>query len=402
MSENKKLYSIIGVFPISEIRTGGHKRYIELSRQLVARGYRFIHICRPILANALPGETLPLVPDSVSSFIPPRWWQYRFHIRRGRRLIRELLNAGSQNSIASQAVVLTFGETNYFAASWVARYLKAPLVFALRNNIVDEYERFGSYRRRFRSFPLVQRKVQGWWKRRLERFFTAGSERVVFQSDFDRDNVIGRCPWVQPKARVIANSFRVSWMEREDVRDREPAKLRNTLYLGHLNKRKGIQYLLPAFADLANRGIPITLDLIGFGGLEEWAKSFVSERGLEESIRFLGRIDAPLGYLSKSDLLVVPSLYDSFPNTVLEALYVGTPVIGSDTEGIRTILRHDRLLFPRADSSALARRIRDLVENRDAFREVQELCRDRRRSFDFDWAAAWEAVFNETVASYYR
>ncbi len=288
--------------------------------------------------------------------------------------------------------MVTFGETNFFAAQSVARMIGAPIVFALRSNFVDEFIQFGTFRKRFRIFPGLQKVFQSWWKRQLERSFTRGADLVVFQSKYDQDNVTERCPQVASKSRIIPNSFRVSWLPESIAEGNSSAELRRVLYLGHLNERKGIQYLLPAFLELDGL---VSLDLIGFGGLEEWARSYVIETGMEKSVRFLGRIDMPLEHIRSADLLIVPSLYDSFPNTVLEALFVGTPVIGADADGIRTMLQYDDLLFPRADSSAIARRLRELANNPDLYTHVRTLCRNRRKEFDFDWGAEWAKLFGE-------
>ena len=113
---------------------------------------------------------------------------------------------------------------------------------------------------------------------------------------------------------------------------------------------------------------------------------------------FHGRIDRPLSLVAGADLLVIPSLYDSFPNTVLEALYVGTPVIGSDAAGIRTMLRHEELLFPRGDATALADRLQTLIDDPEAFRRVCTLAADRRETFDFDWAERWEQAIAQLLS----
>jgi glycosyltransferase involved in cell wall biosynthesis len=323
-------------------------------------------------------------------------------------MIRSALKDGGP---LSADLVLTFGETNYPAARALADQFSAPLVFALRSNFVDEFLQFGTFSRRVRGFPRLQKRFQRWWKQRLERMLCHGSDLIVFQTDYDRDNVTTRNPAIAEKSTVIPNSFRVSWLpaelgrpvtcqlENDDLNDtntlhgRQPFQL---VYLGHLNERKGVQYLFPALRILSERGVfRFHLDVVGFGGLETWARGYVTDNGLDTSVTFHGRIDQPLSYVAAADLMVIPSLYDSFPNTVLEALFVGTPVIGADSAGISTMLHHQQLMFPRGDSQALADRLQWLIEDRSEFQEVCRLSADRRATFDFDWAEQWESVFVE-------
>jgi glycosyltransferase involved in cell wall biosynthesis len=99
--------------------------------------------------------------------------------------------------------------------------------------------------------------------------------------------------------------------------------------------------------------------------------------------------------MSAADLVVVPSLFDSYPNVILEAFHVGTPVVGSRVGGIPDMLRYPELLFPPADAQAIADRLVLLHDDAAAFKRVQTLCRQRRSYFDFDWAGEFETVLQQ-------
>jgi glycosyltransferase involved in cell wall biosynthesis len=374
---------ILGVFPVAEVRTGGQKRYIELTRQLAEKGHRVYQLCRPSMADELPGTGIGVIPDKLKGFLVPRWWRYRFWVRRRLRRIAAAIERDPD-------VVLTFGETNFFAARAAARYFDAPLVFALRNNFVDEVRTLGLLRRRLPVPRGVERWLQIRWYLRLEGAVCRGADRIVFQSEHDRDTVTARHPEALGRSLVIPNSFRVSWLAPEYAEANRSHRLKRGLYIGHLNHRKGVEYLFAALARLGGR---LPFDVVGFGGLEEWCRTFVEANGLSASVVFHGRIDRPVEFLASTDLLVVPSLFDSFPNTVLEALYVGTPVIGSDAPGIKTMLEKPALLFARRDAAALAVRLEQLLDDPGEYRDVRDACAERRQEFDFDWAARWVELF---------
>lgn len=387
--------NIVGVFPISEIRTGGHKRYIELTRQLVNRGHQVYQLCRPSMAERLPGVTVPVIPDALKGYVVPRWWRYRYWVKRGMSMIRRCLPAGGAD------LVLVFGETNFFAARVVARSLGVPLVFALRSNFFDEFLTFGTSSRRLPWFPALQKRFQRWWKQHLEHAICEGSNMVVFQTAYDRDNVIQRNPGLTGRTVVIPNSFRVSWLPeryRQDVvppvGDAHTPEFIKLLYLGHLNERKGIPFLFPAIKQLVAAGATsFHLDVVGFGGLEGWSREYVEQNQLREWVAFHGRVDDPLDFLTAADLVIVPSVYDSYPNTVLEAFFTGTPVLGADAAGIRDMLQDPVLLVPHSSSEGLALRLQEILTVPDAYARVCRAAAVQRSRFDFDWAERWEALF---------
>ncbi|MFP4432178.1 MAG: glycosyltransferase family 4 protein [Spirochaetota bacterium] len=388
---------ILGVFPVSDVRTGGQKRYVELTRQLAERGHAVYHICRPGLGASLPGKGVGIIPDDLSGYLIPRWWRYRRWVRRGLPGVREALGEAPD-------LVLAFGENNFFAARAAADHFGVPLVMALRNNFLDELRTVGPVRRRLPFARGLEKWLAKCWYRRLEAAICSGSDSIVFQSEADRDAILGRHPAEGHRGRVIPNSFRVSWLPTRLAHANRSDSLCRGIFIGHLNDRKGVRFLLWALAELATGAaapvdVGLTFDVVGFGTLEPWCRRFVEERGLSERVTFHGRVEEPLELLAQADLLIVPSLFDSFPNTVQEALYVGTPVIGSDTPGIVTMLEYEALIFPRRDARALAERLDTLLRDPGAYQEVRRLCGIRREVFDFDWAEPWVELFREVRTS---
>lgn len=80
---------------------------------------------------------------------------------------------------------------------------------------------------------------------------------------------------------------------------------------------------------------------------------------------------------SAADLFVIPSLQDNLPNTVLEALACGSPVVGFEVGGIPEMVRHGvtGLLVRAGDTAALSEAIRDLLEDEARRLEMAARCR---------------------------
>ena len=145
--------------------------------------------------------------------------------------------------------------------------------------------------------------------------------------------------------------------------------------------RKGQELFLKAAEQLTQKYPDVEFLPVGGGKrLQDW-----QERYQTEHIRFLGRMDNPLLVMKRCDLLVVPSLADSCPNTVMEALYLGIPVIGSKAGGIPEILLDEQALFP-PDWEQLAKKIEDCYRDRSFLEQLSEKQAKRKEELSFDWA----------------
>lgn len=147
-----------------------------------------------------------------------------------------------------------------------------------------------------------------------------------------------------------------------------------------LAARMGLDVLLRAWVDQPPHAL---LVVAGTGPEEEHLRRLAAELGVDERVRFVGRVEdgaLPLHYAA-ADVSVVPSVaLEGFGLVVLESLACGTPVIASDTGGMAEVLRHlDRSpLVPPRDVAALsaaltrARTVPDRLPTRDDCRAFAE------------------------------
>jgi glycosyltransferase involved in cell wall biosynthesis len=115
------------------------------------------------------------------------------------------------------------------------------------------------------------------------------------------------------------------------------------LFIGNLKVSKGCNLLLEAFALLALENSSVELVYIGSGDQLGGMKKTVAEKGLEESVHFLGSISHGLlgNWINASDVLVLPSMNEGVPNVVLEAQACGIPVVATKVGGIPEIVSSD-------------------------------------------------------------
>lgn len=109
------------------------------------------------------------------------------------------------------------------------------------------------------------------------------------------------------------------------------------------------------------------LTIAGTGPEEATLRRLVASLGLGDAVRLVGRLDrdAVAALYRDADIALNPSTVDNMPNSVLEALASGVPVISTDVGGVRYIVQDGTtaLLVPSRDPDAIARAARRLLDN---------------------------------------
>lgn len=159
-------------------------------------------------------------------------------------------------------------------------------------------------------------------------------------------------------------------------------------YLGRLKKYKGVDLVLRAFALLK---VPdATLEIAGAGEFRGELEQLAVTLGVSERVQFLGRIDETQKQLllRRAWATLFASPKEGWGITNLEAAASGTPVIASNSPGIRESVRHGETgyLVPHGDVAAMAQFMQTLSDNRQ---RVESLgIAGRQFAEGFTWANA--------------
>jgi glycosyltransferase involved in cell wall biosynthesis len=131
------------------------------------------------------------------------------------------------------------------------------------------------------------------------------------------------------------------------------------LTCARLDVQKGQRYLLDAAAQVPDALFVLAGDGPDRAGLEAYAK----ERGISERVLFLGRRGDIPELLANCDVFVLPSLFEGFPLSILEAMAAGKPVIATKIGGTDEAVVDGMtgILVPPRDGAALAQAIRQLL-----------------------------------------
>ena len=112
---------------------------------------------------------------------------------------------------------------------------------------------------------------------------------------------------------------------KTDYRIEGPARLVST---SRLVPDKGLDDLIEAVARLAKQR-DIHLTIVGDGPLRGSLEQLAARRGVAERVLFAGWANPPFAHITAADLFVFPSHYEGFPNSVLESMWLGVPVVTS-------------------------------------------------------------------------
>ena len=149
----------------------------------------------------------------------------------------------------------------------------------------------------------------------------------------------------------------------------------NLLFLGWLEKEKGIFELLEACLSLSKRH-DFKMVIAGKGHAENQARLFVQSHALQDVIEFAGWVQEKSKdmVLANADVLILPSWHEGFPNAIIEAMAAKLAVIISRVGNVPDLIedRNQALLIPPKDPVALEQAIELLLTDKKLLKELAE------------------------------
>jgi glycosyltransferase involved in cell wall biosynthesis len=146
-------------------------------------------------------------------------------------------------------------------------------------------------------------------------------------------------------------------------------KIPNSLFfLGRLESRKGVDFLIKTIPMVKNILSDIQLFIGGDGDLKPYLEKFIKKNNLEKNVHLLGTIDDSMlnDWYSKVSVVIIPSVFEGFGLTAIEAMACGTPVIATDGDALRDVIEDgvNGLLVQYNDVESLRDKIVYLLKNK--------------------------------------
>ncbi len=137
--------------------------------------------------------------------------------------------------------------------------------------------------------------------------------------------------------------------------------------------KKGHLYFLQACKIVLNEHKNIGFMICGEDkATREYLEGICRELNIHKHVKFLGYRKDIANVISMCDIIVQPSLFEGLPRVLVEAMYLGKSIIGTDVDGIREIIKHKKtgLLIPSKDTKSLANAVMQLLDNESLANEL--------------------------------
>ena len=111
-------------------------------------------------------------------------------------------------------------------------------------------------------------------------------------------------------------------------------------YVAELNKNKNQMLLIKTMEQLIKESDKYRLILVGDGNKKQEYEQYITEHNLQEYIKILGRREDVPQILKLTNIYVASSLREGLPVNIMEAMYMGLPVIATDNRGHRELVEN--------------------------------------------------------------
>lgn len=170
--------------------------------------------------------------------------------------------------------------------------------------------------------------------RKIIRFTYCGADCIIAQTEFMRRDLMEAYGLQPDKVLHIRNIIHASFLDEKAgafVPEEYNPHNYNIIAAGALYSVKGFDILIKAFASLDFHSHLFIIGRARYeNDYENQLKDIIHRLGLDNRVHLLGHKNNPYPYIKNANLLVMSSRKEGFPNVVLEALHLGTPVIATD------------------------------------------------------------------------
>lgn len=236
----------------------------------------------------------------------------------------------------------------------------------------------------------------------ITRFGIERSDGVTAVSEFLKRMTLEEFE-IKDSIEVIPNFVDLSTFtgERHNVERMAyaPAGEKVVLHISNMRPVKRLLDVVRIF-ERVTREVPAVLLLVGEGPERASAQALARRLGIQDRVRFLGRLDRVEEITSVADVFLLPSELESFGLSALEAMANEVPVVGSDAGGLPEVVKHAEtgFLLPVGDVEGMAARTIEILKDDEHRRALGRAGRCRAGAlFDADRVVSQYERFYEKV-----
>lgn len=222
---------------------------------------------------------------------------------------------------------------------------------------------------------------------------------IINQCNEMQVDLLNIIPSLENKSHVIYNpvnssvegfiaGFDFSTIEKKDY----------FLCIGRLEKQKAFHYAIKAFALVSNRHMNLRLKIIGKGSLEDSLKALADKLNVSDKVDFEGFQNQTIPYYLQAKATLLTSLYEGFPNVLIESISLGTPVIAYDCKSgpSEIITSNNGVLVKQNCVKSMASEMEKILVNESHPQRIRETSSKYRLN---EVINVWESILEEFIPS---
>ncbi|WFE68799.1 glycosyltransferase [Thiomicrospira sp. R3] len=292
------------------------------------------------LISSLAGGGAEAVCVNIANGLASRGWQVDL-------VVLHLNNAAYHDRVSDKVNLVALGVNHArYAFNPIRRYLKANqpekvLVFnyelAVLLVLIRRLTRqpVKIIARNINTLSQERQIAQGFWRKqvvqRLIDSLYCKVEHVINQCQGMEADLLALYPALKGKTSVIYNP--VNQIVEDAAKDIDFLKVKKEDYLlcvGRLEPQKAFHYAIEGFAGVAKNFPNLRLKIVGQGSLEQDLKQCAIDFGVADRVDFEGFQKDMIPYYFKARATLLTSVYEGFPNVLIESITLGTPVVAFD------------------------------------------------------------------------
>ena len=173
--------------------------------------------------------------------------------------------------------------------------------------------------------------------------------------------------------------------------------------VGNLRKAKGHIYLIKSAKKILKIYPETKFIIVGKGNLEGYLKKEVKRNKMERNFLFAGFISEPEKIISIFDIFVLPSLWEGFPVSLLEAMSLKKPVVATSVGDVPLIIKdgEEGIIVPPSDSESLASAIITLLKDEKLRKKMGEKAFEKVKNYSLEkMIERYVSFYNEVLRIY--
>lgn len=207
-------------------------------------------------------------------------------------------------------------------------------------------------------------------KRKLRKIIKAQGRASIAITSLVRDDLIKFFRADPKKVKTILSGIDLKTLNK----DASPLQLKGTPTIGasgRFSQIKGFQYLIQSIPQIIKIYPQAQIYLLGQGKYKTELINLAKKIGVTQHLSLLEKKSLS-SFLNSLDVFCLPSLEEPLGLSVLEAQYLGVPVVASGVDGLKILVKDQEtgLRVPPADASSIGQAIIRLISDRELYQKI--------------------------------